>query len=65
MRSNNPIKVIMKIPFPISKPDRNGIIYTKEAIEKAVREFDGGTPLIMKIRMWNNGEINKNKWEIY
>ena len=36
MRSNNPIKVTMKIPFPISKPDRNGIIYTKEAIEKAV-----------------------------
>ena len=31
MRSNNPIKVTMKIPFPISKPDRNGIIYTKEA----------------------------------
>ena len=55
----------MKIPFPISKPDRNGIIYTKETIEKAVREFDGGTSLIMKIRMWNNGEINKNKWEIY
>ena len=51
MRSNNPIKVIMKIPFPISKPDRNGIIYTKETIEKAVREFDGGTPFIMKIRM--------------
>ena len=65
MRSNNPIKVTMKIPFPISKPDRNGIIYTKETIEKAVREFDGGTPLIMKIRMWNNEEINKNKWEIY
>ena len=65
MRSNNPIKVTMKIPFPISKPDRNGIIYTKETIEKAVREFDGVAPLIMKIRMWNNGEINKNKWEIY
>lgn len=65
MRSNNPIKVTMKIPFPISKSDRNGIIYMKETIEKTVREFDGGTPLIMKIRMWNNGEINKNKWEIY
>lgn len=65
MQSNNPIKVTMKIPFPISKLDRNGIIYTKEAIEKPVREFNGGTPLIMKIRMWNNGEINKNKWEIY
>ena len=65
MRNNNPIKVTMKIPFLISKPDRNGIIYTKETIEKAVREFDGVTPLIMKIRMWNNEEINKNKWEIY
>lgn len=41
MRSNNPIKITMKIPFPISKPDRNGNIYTKEAIEKAVRKFDG------------------------
>ena len=47
MRSNNTIKVTMKILFPISKPDRNGIIYTKEAIEKAVREFDGGAPLMM------------------
>ena len=44
MRSNNPIKITMTIPFPISEPDRNGTIYTKEAIEKAVREFDGGGP---------------------
>ena len=36
MRSNNPIKVTMKIPFPISEPDRNGNIYTKEEIEKTV-----------------------------
>ena len=42
MRSNNPIKVIMKIPFPINGPDGNGAIYTKEAVEKAVREFDDG-----------------------
>ena len=47
MRSNNPIKITMEIPFPISEPDRNGIIYTKEAVEKAVREFDGGAPLMM------------------
>ena len=33
MRSNNPIKVTMKIPFPISEPDRNGNIYTKKEIE--------------------------------
>ena len=47
MQSNNPIKITMKIPFPISEPDRNGIIYTKEAVEKAVREFDGMAPLMM------------------
>lgn len=47
MLSNNPIKVTMKIPFPINEPDRNGVIFTKEAIEKAVREFDGGAPLVI------------------
>ena len=47
MRSNNPIKVTMKIPFPIGEPDKNGTIYTKEAVEKAVREFDGEIPLMM------------------
>lgn len=47
MRSNEPIEIIMKIPFPINEPDRNGVIYTKEAIEKAVERFDGGVPLIM------------------
>ena len=36
MRSNNPIKVTMKIPFPISEPDRNGTIYTKENTFKSV-----------------------------
>ena len=36
MQSNNPINVTMKIPFPISEPDRNGNIYAKETIEKAV-----------------------------
>ena len=47
MRSNNPIKVIMKIPFPISKSDRNGTIYTKEAVEKAVQKYNNGAPLMM------------------
>ena len=47
MQSTNPIKITMETPFPISESDRNGIIYTKEAVEKAVREFDGGAPLIM------------------
>ena len=42
MRSNNPINFI-----PISKHDRNGTIYIKEVIEKAVWEFDGEAPLMM------------------
>ena len=47
MRSNNPIKITMTIPFPISEPDRNGIIYTKGAVEKAVREFSDGASLMI------------------
>lgn len=46
MRSNNPIKITMEIPFPISEPDRNGTIYIKEAIEKVIQEFDSGAPLM-------------------
>ena len=42
----------MKIPFPINKPDGNGVIYTKEAVEKAVQKFDSGSSLIM---------VNKDK----
>ena len=52
MRSNEPIEITMKIPFPINKPDGNGVIYIEEAVEKAVQKFDGGTPLIM---------VNKDK----
>ena len=47
MRSNEPIEITMKIPFPINKPDGNGVIYTEEAVKKAVREFDGGAPLMI------------------
>ena len=51
MRSNSPIKITIEIPFPISsEPDRNRIIYTKEAIGKAAREFDGEAPLMMVVK---------------
>ena len=39
MRSNKPIEITMKIPFPINEPDGNGAIYTKEAVEKAVQKY--------------------------
>ena len=47
MRSNKPIEITMKIPFPINEPDGNGAIYTKEVVEKAVQKYKGGAPLIM------------------
>ena len=38
MRSNKPIEITMKIPFPINEPNGNGVIYIKEAIEKVVQK---------------------------
>ena len=47
MRSNKPIEITMKIPFPINEPDGNGAIYIKEAIEKAVQKYKRDAPLMM------------------
>ena len=47
MWSNKPIEITMKIPFPINEPDGNGVIYIKEAIEKAVQKYKRGAPLMM------------------
>lgn len=33
------IRVSMTIPFPIDSADENGIVYSKEAIEKAIPSF--------------------------
>ena len=49
MRCTEPIKVQFSIPVPIDKPDGNGIIYTKEAIKNAVKNFKGNIPLIVFI----------------
>ena len=32
------IKVSMEIPLPVDKPDENGLIYTKEALENAAKD---------------------------
>ena len=37
MRTEN-IKATITIPIPYDKPDKNGNIYTKEAVEKAEQE---------------------------
>ena len=36
MRTEN-IEVSFKIPIPVDKPDLNGVIYSKEAIETPIK----------------------------
>lgn len=45
MRAEN-IKVTITIPIPYDQPDKNGNIYTKEAVEKAVNNLHKHIPII-------------------
>lgn len=45
MRTEN-VSIKITIPLPIDKPDKNGVIYTKEAIKKAVDNFTPKIPLV-------------------
>ena len=47
MRTDN-IKVTMTIPIPYDQPDKNGNIYTKEAVEKAVNNLHKPLPIIFR-----------------
>ena len=47
MRTDN-IKVTMTIPIPYNEPDKNGDIYTKEAVEKAVNNLHKYLPIIFR-----------------
>ena len=47
MRTDN-IKVTMTIPIPYDQPDKNGNIYTKEAVEKAVNNLHKYLPIIFR-----------------
>ena len=47
MRTEN-IKVTITIPILYDKPDKNGNIYTKEAVEKAVNNFNKNLPIIFR-----------------
>lgn len=47
MRVEN-TKVKLTIPIPIDKPDCNGVVYTKEAIENAVNNFHTNLPIVYK-----------------
>ena len=45
MRTDN-IKVTITVPIPYNKPDKNGNIYTEEAVEKAVNNLRKNLPII-------------------
>ena len=47
MRAEN-IKVTITIPIPYNEPDKNGNIYTKEAVEKAVNNLHKYLPIIYR-----------------
>lgn len=47
-----PVKIIMPIPY--DKPDRNGVTYTKEAVENAVKDLSKGLPIIFR----DNGDYD-------
>ena len=47
MRTDN-IKVTITVLILYDKPDKNGIIYTKEAVEKAVNNLHKNLPIIFR-----------------
>lgn len=53
MRVEN-AKVKLTIPIPIDKPDNNGVMYTKEAIENAVNNLRTNIPIV-----YGDGEADK------
>ena len=59
MRTDN-IKVTITIPIPYNKPDKNGNIYTEEAVEKAMEGLKVRELRILKDRFL----IGKTQMEI-
>lgn len=47
MRVNN-LKVTLTLPIPVNTPDRNGVVYSEKAIEKAVNSFRKELPIIYR-----------------
>lgn len=45
MRTKN-IEVKITIPIPFNKPDKNGNVYTEEAVENAVNNLHKNLPII-------------------
>lgn len=57
MRQEN-IKVKITIPIPFDKPDKNGTLYTKEAVSNAVNNLHKSLPIIYRN---NDSDIDGTK----
>lgn len=47
MRLDN-LKIQLAVVIPFGHPDKNGIMYSKEAIEKAAANFNGNLPILYR-----------------
>lgn len=47
MRLDN-LKVQIALTIPYGHPDKNGVVYSKEAIEKAISSFEGRLPILYR-----------------
>lgn len=62
MRTEN-INVKLTISFPINQPDKNGTIYTNEAVKKAIMNLDATLPILFCDNKQNAIVIgNTNGW---
>lgn len=48
------IRVKLTIPFPYDTPDKNGVVYSKEAVERAVNNLHKGLPILYRGNVEDN-----------
>ena len=41
-------KIKITIPIPVGKPDANGVVYTEEAVERALNNLQTNLPIVYK-----------------
>jgi len=47
MRLDN-LKIQLALTIPFDHPDKNGVLYSREAIEKAISDFNGKLPILYR-----------------
>ena len=50
-------KFLLSFPLPDGKPDGNGVVYTKEAVEKALAEMPASIPIIYRFKTGESVKI--------